>query len=173
MQVWKLETDEDIKSAFVDQTVSIFWREGSTGDYENIKVGGYDLETVIDATCHGFEFVALSAALSVNVIDDEEPVESVVVVYCQETVQPILLLTSDVPDCAKGDIISKVISILEEDTIFQLRNSPSSSVSFETAYILLPESFPLVSCNNPGFVNDNAYLSMLFVFAFLENQTIA
>lgn len=74
MQVWKLETDEEIKSAFADQTVSIFWREGSTGDYENIKVGGHDLETVIDATCHGFEFVASEGPNAPDILKEEDAV---------------------------------------------------------------------------------------------------
>ena len=74
MQVWKLETDEDIRVAFLDPTVSIFGREIGTGDYENVKAGGHDYETIVDATCHGFEFIASEGPNPPDILKEEDAV---------------------------------------------------------------------------------------------------
>ena len=57
MKVIYLSTDEEIKKAYEDPNMTIYFRDGSEGDYENIR--NNDLDVVIDATCHGFELVAV------------------------------------------------------------------------------------------------------------------
>ena len=74
MQVWKLETDEDIRAAFSDPTVSIFGREIGSSNYENVKAGGHSYEDVVDATSHGFEFIASEGPNPPDVLKEEDAV---------------------------------------------------------------------------------------------------
>ena len=51
-----LKTDDDIREAFADSSVKVFYREGGTGRFEQLPSN--DIEDVIDATTYGFEFIA-------------------------------------------------------------------------------------------------------------------
>ena len=54
----KLLSDNDIIEAYNDPNVTIYFREG---DEEPLNpVTNFSLETLLDATCHGFEFFAFS-----------------------------------------------------------------------------------------------------------------
>lgn len=54
MNAIKLTTDEDIKKAY--QEKNIYFREGNEGEYSFIA--HHTLDTILDATSHGFEFIA-------------------------------------------------------------------------------------------------------------------
>ena len=68
MKAYLLTTDEEIKKAYEDPAMTIYFREGGEGNYDNIK--HHDLETIIDATSHGFEFVAVEG-FEEDVLEEE------------------------------------------------------------------------------------------------------
>ena len=57
MKATRLTYDSEITKAYNDPDTSLYFREGNEGEYELVK--GHTLEDVLDATCHGFEFVAV------------------------------------------------------------------------------------------------------------------
>lgn len=53
----RLQTDEDLKRHFFDAKKKLFFKERTESVYQSL--GEHTLEEVIDATSHGFEFVAV------------------------------------------------------------------------------------------------------------------
>lgn len=58
MKATRLTYDSEITKAYNDPDTSLYFREGNEGEYELVK--DHTLEDVLDATCHGFEFVAVN-----------------------------------------------------------------------------------------------------------------
>lgn len=58
MKATRLTYDIEITKAYNDPNTSLYFREGNEGEYELVK--GHTLEDVLDATCHGFEFVVVN-----------------------------------------------------------------------------------------------------------------
>lgn len=54
----RLQTDEDLKRHFFDAEKKLFFKERTESVYQSL--GEHTLEEVIDATSHGFEFVAVN-----------------------------------------------------------------------------------------------------------------
>jgi hypothetical protein len=73
MKATRLLCDEDIRKAYNDENVSIYFREGGEGVFENTKE--HDLETILDATCHGFEFVAVEKRSDNYLMEDDLDIE--------------------------------------------------------------------------------------------------
>lgn len=74
MKVVKLTTDDEMKQAYEDANSNIYFREGSTGDYE--LMDGYSYEEMVDASTFGFEFVSMEgpavATIPENDVEFEE-----------------------------------------------------------------------------------------------------
>lgn len=76
MKATKLKHDSEIKKAYSDPNTSLYFREGNEGEYE--LVGKHSLEDVLDATCHGFEFVAVDTKfVSENELEFVEETEEI------------------------------------------------------------------------------------------------
>lgn len=73
MKAIRLTHDIDIKKAYItpEPNTSLYFREGDEGDYELVE--GHTLDTILDATCHGFEFISIEGASDKIVkVDDLE-----------------------------------------------------------------------------------------------------
>lgn len=57
MKATRLTHDSEITKAYNDANTNLYFREGNEGEYELVK--GHTLEDVLDATCHGFEFITV------------------------------------------------------------------------------------------------------------------
>lgn len=57
MKAYKLRKDSDIEQFYKNPDYNIYFREGDEGEYEPNTNG--DLRDLIDATCHGFEIIAV------------------------------------------------------------------------------------------------------------------
>lgn len=55
IEAFRLKTDFEIEDYFNNKDYSIYFREGSEGDYE---LSNQPLDVIIDATTFGFEFIA-------------------------------------------------------------------------------------------------------------------
>lgn len=72
----KLETDAEITAAYneakTSENIGFYWREGSEGGYENNFLNDHGIEAVLDATCHGFEFIAVETPEKPDFIEEDE-----------------------------------------------------------------------------------------------------